>query len=552
MKIIGIIVFSLVLVASCSAQCPAGAVCNQGAMQNLNNNFTATNTFTGPTSISNLSVQSRNATLFADQFPGATFDVKVNACLVAVIAAGGGICDATGLTGSQVIASEIEVGTRAGSGITGNQISTTLLLSPSLVATVNFVSVGACGIKVFSESRLIGTGQGITHSSIIVGGSTASMGSIVCDDYTAGTGQYVAVQGLQVTNSGGGTFTNGLMFIKNTYDASSIRDVLVSTSPSTLLHVEATCCATLFQNLILDCNFEAGCVPLQIDSLNGDLQPVLDTVFVGVSADHPGPGKSSIQVTNTLPSALTPCSFSLYGLYMEGSNTDTTTPLVNIDSCQTSQFNGVVAQFRAPSSTAVAFNVTHASVAGIIPSLTVTNFQYQNSPIVFPYTAITDNTSGAVSPNIFTDNFGILASYIGGQNVATNLTFPEIGPPSGSLNVDVCRGTSSHNIQCSYNGGSPEALSQTIASGTSAMATGSLGAGVCASAVTTTATNVATTDTITWSFNAAPGTGYGGASGSGLHIQPYVTAGNVNFVVCNPTAGSITPAAATLNWKVVR
>jgi len=196
--------------------------------------------------------------------------------------------------------------------------------------------------------------------------------------------------------------------------------------------------------------------------------------------------------------------------------------------------------------------VTHASVSGLIPSLVVTNFQYQNSPIVFPYPAITDNTSGAVSANVFTDNQGILASYIGGQNAATNLTFPEIGRPIGTANFDVCRGTSSHTLMCSYDGATAKALSQTIASGTSSMATGVVGAGGCAAPVTTAASGVATTDAISWSFNAAPGTGYGSVTGSGLNIQSYVTSGNVNFVVCNPTAGSITPAAAIVNWRVTR
>lgn len=56
------------------------------------------------------------------------------------------------------------------------------------------------------------------------------------------------------------------------------------------------------------------------------------------------------------------------------------------------------------------------------------------------------------------------------------------------------------------------------------------------------------TDTISWAFNAAPGTGYT----SGLNVLAYVTANNVNFLVCNPTAGSLTPAAATLNWRVIR
>jgi hypothetical protein len=37
-----------------------------------------------------------------------------------------------------------------------------------------------------------------------------------------------------------------------------------------------------------------------------------------------------------------------------------------------------------------------------------------------------------------------------------------------------------------------------------------------------------------------------------LTIFAYPTANNVNFKVCNNTAGSITPGAITLNWRVVR
>ena len=61
-------------------------------------------------------------------------------------------------------------------------------------------------------------------------------------------------------------------------------------------------------------------------------------------------------------------------------------------------------------------------------------------------------------------------------------------------------------------------------------------------------TGTLTTDSVKWSFNAVPGTGYT----AGLQVLNYVTVNAVNFLVCNPTAGSLTPAAATLNWEVIR
>lgn len=98
-------------------------------------------------------------------------------------------------------------------------------------------------------------------------------------------------------------------------------------------------------------------------------------------------------------------------------------------------------------------------------------------------------------------------------------------------------------------------LGRVIASGTSALGTSAISSGAAATLITTSATGVATTDVITWGFNTDPNavTGYDAKSTSGcLVITAYPTANNVNFLVSNPTAGSITPGALTLNWRVVR
>jgi hypothetical protein len=94
----------------------------------------------------------------------------------------------------------------------------------------------------------------------------------------------------------------------------------------------------------------------------------------------------------------------------------------------------------------------------------------------------------------------------------------------------------------------------TVASGTSALGTSAIGSGACATAVTTSASGVATTDNIMADFNADPTstTGYSASASGMLTIIKYPTANNVNFKVCNNTSASITPGAATLNWRVVR
>jgi hypothetical protein len=90
-----------------------------------------------------------------------------------------------------------------------------------------------------------------------------------------------------------------------------------------------------------------------------------------------------------------------------------------------------------------------------------------------------------------------------------------------------------------------------IASGSLAMGTGAVGSGASRlnSAV---ATGVVTTDIIQWSFNATPAFGYAPASTGSLYILAYPSADHVNFLICNPTGGSITPGAMTVNYQVIR
>lgn len=92
-------------------------------------------------------------------------------------------------------------------------------------------------------------------------------------------------------------------------------------------------------------------------------------------------------------------------------------------------------------------------------------------------------------------------------------------------------------------------LSVTIASGTATLGTTLIAATTCASAVVVPATGVLNTDSAAFAFSGAPT----GTYLTGLYILPYVdSSANVGFFVCNGTSGSLTPPAATLNWRVTR
>jgi hypothetical protein len=123
-------------------------------------------------------------------------------------------------------------------------------------------------------------------------------------------------------------------------------------------------------------------------------------------------------------------------------------------------------------------------------------------------------------------------------------TSPAVSPASS---VAFWMDSVNNVLKASYNAGSYLAFGRVVASGTATMTTAAIGAGACGTTVTVAATGSATTDRITHSYNAAPA-----ANPAQLVISAWPTVNNVNFQYCNPTAGSITPTAATLNWGVVR
>ncbi len=150
-----------------------------------------------------------------------------------------------------------------------------------------------------------------------------------------------------------------------------------------------------------------------------------------------------------------------------------------------------------------------------------------------------------------------------GVATATSINKMAITPPASSSTLAVADGkvaTISNTLTFTGTDTSSAAfgtggtVAYTIASGAKALATGTINSAACTAAQTDTATGTATTDAIVVSFNADPTavTGYVPLTSGMLSIIYYPTLNTVNFKVCNNTAGSITPGAITINWRVVR
>ena len=152
--------------------------------------------------------------------------------------------------------------------------------------------------------------------------------------------------------------------------------------------------------------------------------------------------------------------------------------------------------------------------------------------------------------NVGANGFAIFKND-GAQLAVLKYNRMESSAPVETIGANTCTNVISegNNLAGTITGGSQNCIfyTKTIASGTVAMPTSVVNTLACGATATAGATGVLSTDTINWSFNAAPGFNPGG-----LTVDNWPTASAVNFQYCNQTAGNITPNAATLNWKVTR
>ncbi len=121
-------------------------------------------------------------------------------------------------------------------------------------------------------------------------------------------------------------------------------------------------------------------------------------------------------------------------------------------------------------------------------------------------------------------------------------------PPAGANGQDVCYGDKpSHSLKCSYNNHAFLAVPQIVASGTSTLGNSSITASACAPVVTAIAAGAMATDSVEWAYASAPSP----ADGK-LILNYFVTAGNVNWMLCNPTSSSLVVTGLAVNWRIIR
>jgi hypothetical protein len=473
-----------------------------------------------------ITVGKLNGTVFADQFPGADPCIQITNAQ-AVLPTTGGIVNATGFQGVLPVCS----GTfSVGSGTK----PVVLFLGASQITVQNTVTI-------FNQSSIIGIGEnGSQGASIILAGSSFPASTpvikfdavqITLNARLIGVAIYcntvAGCIGIDMGRAEDSTEVNHVMVYKymgNCINFSNSASQLVSIY-NLQCYADVTATNTTAINMVMANNSDAvklsriSIVPLgasqQIAGINcNSCNMIADEVHIELSVD---------------------------GIVIQGASGSATLSEIN---CLTTDTTCV----HINSTTGFGVSAFGIRTFGAINSLKndIGFFALTCTDESLPYYIFSAISNTAVSACNSANNGQI---FTGEEYVAQRMNFTERGAVNGIAGADVCAGnTAAHALQCSYNNGTFFSIPQLIAAGTSTMAAGSIGGETCAVAVTTAAGGTATTDSIEWAYATAPTL----TTDALLHISPYVTAGNVNFTRCNPTAGAITGTAIVINWRVIR
>jgi hypothetical protein len=159
-----------------------------------------------------------------------------------------------------------------------------------------------------------------------------------------------------------------------------------------------------------------------------------------------------------------------------------------------------------------------------------------------------------VSPSFTTPSLGVASATsinkvaLTAPATASTLTIAD-GKTLTASNTLTLTGTDSSSVAFGTGG----TVAYTIYSGTKALDTDAIASTAC-DTMTQAATGVASTDIVSWTFNAdvTAVTGYAPVTAGGLSIYIWPTTNTINIKTCNPTSSSITPGAVSINLRVTR
>lgn len=259
---------------------------------------------------------------FADQFSGADASIKINAAITDVIAAGGGIVDASNLAGAQTMSAAIAIGN-------ASLVPVHLILPTTCTWTWSTnLGAGINAVSLYPKSSISGPGSGEGNPCVLRAATGFTGNSLFALISVTASGDYYHASGFNVQVNSGATCTTAATIVTGMADCALIQSV------HTIVNSGATCPIGL---QVIKCGFASSLISCGVDASNntgttpvvcGDGAANLDNVsFISCSFVHPGQGLPALSITGGSFTGV----LNFYGLSIElGTGYDTTTALVQI------------------------------------------------------------------------------------------------------------------------------------------------------------------------------------------------------------------------------
>jgi hypothetical protein len=249
--------------------------------------------------------------------PGTAFATPQK-CNTAVVALGGGTCDARTLY-TYTTSTEIDVGQHSPA------IPVTLLVPPYGSWGGSMTGGTLNVLKIFNFGSVIGASSGAGIQFVIHALNGSSVVDICGTDASpVGGGAYVRMQGFQCQADTGSTVSGAALHLRSLFDINNISDLSANSVVANMNVFQANnlCCGTKVTRVAANANGFAGTVPC---TFIGNVLAEFD----GISCTHAGTGANQV-VINLTGTNNGPSKFSNFYMEEAAGGTDRTTAAVAI------------------------------------------------------------------------------------------------------------------------------------------------------------------------------------------------------------------------------
>jgi hypothetical protein len=389
----------------------------------------------------------------ATQFSGANTIAKIQACLAAALAAGGGsaggVCDASGFSTTAGITSS--------TGFTvGNSGGTSEVLNLPAGGSFQGTMTGGTNsmLTQYQNTTITGpAGSGIANKTqIAVDGGTSA--NYIYNSVGGASGDYFAVDGLAVYNNGAITASGIGALYQGSADGTTFFHMPIEDRFDTYgAKFDGTCCGTTHAFSQFNSANVAGLTPVWINDGVSTVGKTQGLNFISDTFVHPGAGLPVVKVTDTTGQPLLDTHF--FGSYIETNSTDTTSALITNSGAKALGFFGTT---------------IHCNDASRAPFLTSDN-SYNTQITVFDleygtggvgcgtsgFSAIVNNFTGHT---VVTDSNNAVAMYLSGRAWMEDATIWSLRDPTQAassgqncLQIDTMGFITNTGSACSSGGG---------------------------------------------------------------------------------------------------